>query len=354
MNILCVLFLFFLEKLPRDLQEIWSEIDSINVNLDLYEGRVEQKKISIRETEQEVNSVEGNIESLTNKKNQFFILKIQLEEEIEQHYSRLSAILNASLKDKQIIPSWFMVFGYEKNLDAYQKKVKNITGSISSMESSLSKVSVDIGMIEDFLSDSESKKDDLYESITEKESELFASLNALEQFNSTYKQEIMNLRNRRNQLELEVDAETILTYRGARWELPLYKPCEGRLSSPFDPKRLHPVLGYVRPHNGQDIAAPKGTPVYAAETGRVIFVGERGGNWAGLGKFIIIQHAEGWTTRYAHLSKILIDNEKAVKRGDLIGLVGSTGLSTGPHLHFETRKNDVPYDPQPYLKSDEK
>ena len=354
MNILCVLFLFYLEKLPRDLQEIWSEIDSINVNLDLYEGRVEQKKISIRETEQEVNSVEGNIESLTNKKNQFFILKIQLEEEIEQHYSRLSAILNASLKDKQIIPSWFMVFGYEKNLDAYQKKVKNITGSISSMESSLSKVSVDIGMIEDFLSDSESKKDDLYESITEKESELFASLNALEQFNSTYKQEIMNLRNRRNQLELEVDAETILTYRGARWELPLYKPCEGRLSSPFDPKRLHPVLGYVRPHNGQDIAAPKGTPVYAAETGRVIFVGERGGNWAGLGKFIIIQHAEGWTTRYAHLSKILIDNEKAVKRGDLIGLVGSTGLSTGPHLHFETRKNDVPYDPQPYLKSDEK
>ena len=354
MNILCVLFLFFLEKLPRDLQEIWSEIDSINVNLDLYEGRVEQKKISIRETEQEVNSVEGNIESLTNKKNQFFILKIQLEEEIEQHYSRLSAILNASLKDKQIIPSWFMVFGYEKNLDAYQKKVKNITGSISSMESSLSKVSVDIGMIEDFLSDSESKKDDLYEFITEKESELFASLNALEQFNSTYKQEIMNLRNRRNQLELEVDAETILTYRGARWELPLYKPCEGRLSSPFDPKRLHPVLGYVRTHNGQAIAAPKGTPVYAAETGRVIFVGERGGNWAGLGKFIIIQHAEGWTTRYAHLSKILIDNEKAVKRGDLIGLVGSTGLSTGPHLHFETRKNDVPYDPQPYLKSDEK
>ncbi|MBD61927.1 hypothetical protein CL645_03600 [bacterium] len=354
MNILCVFFMFFLEKIPQDLQEIWSEIDSVNINLDLHKDKVEQNKISIREAEEEANSIESNIEALTNKKNQFFVLKIQLEEEIKQHYSRLSSVLNASLKDKQIIPSWFMVFGYEKNLDAYQEKVKNMTGSISSMESSLSKVSVDIGMVEDFLSDSEFKKDGVYKSISKKESELSASLDALEQFNSTYKQEITNLWHKRNQLELEVDAETILTYRGARWELPLYKPCEGRLSSPFDPKRLHPVLGYVRPHNGQDIAAPKGTPVYAAETGRVIFVGERGGNWAGLGKFVIIQHAEGWTTRYAHLSKILIDNEKAVKRGDLIGLVGSTGLSTGPHLHFETRKNDIPYDPQPYLKSDEK
>ena len=354
MNIFYILFFLFLEKIPQELQEVWSEIDSVYIDLDFHKDMVEEKKTSIRESEEKVNFIESDIETLTNRKTQFFALRSQLEEEIEQQYSRLSSVLNDSLKDKQIIPSWFMVFGYEKHLDAYQQKVKGLMGSISSMESSLSKASIDINAIEDLLNSSLSKKDKLYETLAKKEFELSESIDALEEFNSTYEQEIIDLRNERNRLELEIEAETILTYRGARWELPLYKPCEGRLSSPFDPNRLHPVLGYVRPHNGQDIAAPKGTPVYAAETGRVIFVGEKSGNWAGLGKFIIIQHAEGWTTRYAHLSKILIDNEKAVKRGDLIGLVGSTGLSTGPHLHFETRKNDVPYDPYPYLNSNEK
>ena len=87
-------------------------------------------------------------------------------------------------------------------------------------------------------------------------------------------------------------------------------------------------------HRALDFAAPKGTPVYAAKSGTVRFAGY---NKGGYGNLIIIDHAEGYSTYYAHLSKILVSEGDHVKAGEKIGLVGSTGRSTGPHLHFEIR-----------------
>ncbi|WP_245616574.1 M23 family metallopeptidase [Paraburkholderia acidipaludis] len=115
-----------------------------------------------------------------------------------------------------------------------------------------------------------------------------------------------------------------------------------RISSPFG-MREHPVYGELRFHKGVDLTAPVGTPIYAAAAGTVEMATDR----RGYGKHIVLHHAEGYSTCYGHLSAYAsaLKPGQRVEQGQLIGYVGRTGTTTGPHLHFETRINDRPVDP---------
>ncbi len=108
-----------------------------------------------------------------------------------------------------------------------------------------------------------------------------------------------------------------------------------RISSRFNLKRKHPVLNKIRAHKGVDYAAPRGTPIRATGDGKIVHLGRKGG----YGKTIIIQHGSRYSTRYAHMNNYArgMKNGKRVKQGQIIGYVGSTGLATGPHLHYEFR-----------------
>lgn len=117
-------------------------------------------------------------------------------------------------------------------------------------------------------------------------------------------------------------------------------PARGTFTSSFGIRR-HPIFGIRRLHTGQDIAAPYGTPVQAAADGRVIYTGWFGG----YGKIVIIDHGQSISTLYAHLSQILTRTGAQVRQGQAIGRVGSTGYSTGPHVHFEVRVDGRPIDP---------
>ncbi|MBA2133158.1 murein hydrolase activator EnvC family protein [Capillibacterium thermochitinicola] len=124
------------------------------------------------------------------------------------------------------------------------------------------------------------------------------------------------------------------------WPLPV----KGRISSPFG-ERMHPILKQKRFHSGIDIAVPTGTDVLAADRGRVMISGWNGG----YGYFIVIDHGNGLATAYAHNSRLLVKEGDVVAQGQVIAKSGSTGLSTGPHLHFEVRKEGAPVDPAGYL-----
>jgi murein DD-endopeptidase MepM/ murein hydrolase activator NlpD len=117
-----------------------------------------------------------------------------------------------------------------------------------------------------------------------------------------------------------------------------------RVSSNFNPNRLHPILKTRRPHRGVDYAAPRGTPIKAAGDGKIIFRGKNGG----YGNCVIIQHGGNVTTLYAHLSKFAKNAPKGrrVNQGQVIGFVGSSGLATAPHLHYEYRLNGVHRNPR--------
>jgi murein DD-endopeptidase MepM/ murein hydrolase activator NlpD len=121
-------------------------------------------------------------------------------------------------------------------------------------------------------------------------------------------------------------------------------PSDGSISSPFG-WRTHPILGYRRFHGGLDFAASYGSTIRAADSGRVIFAGWYGG----YGNAVIINHGEGITTLYGHCSQLYVTEGQTVKRGQAIAAVGSTGLSTGPHLHFEVRRNGTPENPANFL-----
>lgn len=123
-----------------------------------------------------------------------------------------------------------------------------------------------------------------------------------------------------------------------------------RISSKFSTGRKHPILHKIRAHKGVDYAAPRGTPVRAAGNGKIHFAGKKNG----YGNVIEINHAQKNSTLYAHLDRIASNVKKgiAVKQGQVIGYVGSTGLATGPHLHYEFRVNGVHQDPLKVTKHD--
>ena len=130
-----------------------------------------------------------------------------------------------------------------------------------------------------------------------------------------------------------------ITYSGQ-----LLFPVNGTISSPFG-MRWHPILNEYRMHYGIDIAAPQGTNIKAAEDGIVLFAG-----WLnGYGLTMIIDHGSGITTLYAHTSALKSSLSEYVLRGEVIGYVGSTGFSTGPHLHFEVRQDGTAKNPQNYF-----
>lgn len=121
----------------------------------------------------------------------------------------------------------------------------------------------------------------------------------------------------------------------------LFHPAPGHAFGSAFGQRRHPITGTVRLHAGVDIGAPTGTPVLAAADGRVAHAGWMGG----YGLTVDILHADGLSTRYAHLSQILVDPGQSIAHEEPLGHVGSTGQSTGPHLHFEVRRDGTPVDP---------
>jgi murein DD-endopeptidase MepM/ murein hydrolase activator NlpD len=118
------------------------------------------------------------------------------------------------------------------------------------------------------------------------------------------------------------------------------------VSSPFNPNRVHPILGYARPHNGIDLAANLGNPVYATRSGSVTVADYEGD---GAGNYVFINHGDGFSSVYMHMDYYIVGVGEYVSAGEVIGYVGTTGLSEGPHLHFGIAYNGSYVNPASYI-----
>lgn len=127
--------------------------------------------------------------------------------------------------------------------------------------------------------------------------------------------------------------------------MPSIMPTSGWLSSQFTRSRFHPILHENRPHKGIDVVAPTGSPIVAPASGRVVYARSD----KGYGLSVEIDHGNGIRTKFAHCSRLAVRAGQKVTRGQLIAAVGSTGLSTAPHLHYEILVNGVPVDPLKYV-----
>lgn len=138
---------------------------------------------------------------------------------------------------------------------------------------------------------------------------------------------------------------SVIESKQAKWDAtPSIWPVKGWITSGFG-KRVSPFTGQMAVHEGVDIGAPPNTPVQAPAAGRVVITGFD----PRMGNLVAIDHGYGMETQYGHLAKVLVKSGQKIRRGDVIGLVGSTGLSTGPHLHYHIKSNSHPVDPQRYI-----
>ncbi len=144
------------------------------------------------------------------------------------------------------------------------------------------------------------------------------------------------------QLALKKNQPVNVTYKGGKFAWPA--PSGSRISSPFG-YRKHPISGTRRYHSGIDIPTAYGTNIIAAEAGTVIVAKYE----SGYGRYVVINHGNGYTTLYGHNSQLLVSAGQSVSRGQVIAKAGSTGMSTGPHCHFEVRYNGVRQNPLNYL-----
>ena len=138
--------------------------------------------------------------------------------------------------------------------------------------------------------------------------------------------------------------------RALTHRLPIATPLRGayRRSSGFGFRR-DPFTGRAARHDGLDFSVPRGTPVLATAPGTVDFAGRNGA----YGELVVIDHGFGLSTRYAHLQSILVEQDQVIRQGDVIGLTGNTGRSTGPHLHYEVRLNEEPMNPHNFIRAGE-
>jgi murein DD-endopeptidase MepM/ murein hydrolase activator NlpD len=209
------------------------------------------------------------------------------------------------------------------------------------------KVESELAAVQALYVDMEARKSELEKNEQEKEvmmSKISKEIEEMEEISEESEKALTELAKKASALEAKKN-QIKNYYKGGKLGMPL--KADYRLSSPFG-YRTHPITGKKTLHAGMDMAAPSGTSVYAAETG-VVIVAQ---SWSGYGNCIIIDHGGGLWTLYGHLKNggILVKKGETVKRGAKIGLVGSTGQSTGNHLHFEVRKNSEPVNPATYLK----
>jgi murein DD-endopeptidase MepM/ murein hydrolase activator NlpD len=145
------------------------------------------------------------------------------------------------------------------------------------------------------------------------------------------------------------ELQSYIKYKSDLWaHTPVVSPSNGRMTSGFG-DRIHPVTGLKRFHFGLDIAGSKWTEIYATADGQV-----NSTNYSkSLGKVISVDHENGYATKYAHLEKIMVEDGQLVKRYDLIGYMGQSGISTGTHLHYEVLRDNIAHNPKNFILPDE-
>jgi Membrane proteins related to metalloendopeptidases len=247
---------------------------------------------------------------------------------------RFDALQTILSSDKQILEE------HKKDQELVEQKKADVETQLAQVQ----ELYYELELQQADLIKKESEKEVLYASYQETIEELEQTIHEMEEISAEQEQVVVALAAKVSKLNAEKN-RIKNPYSGGKLAMPL--KANYRVTSNFG-TRIHPITGKKHTHTGIDLAVPSGTPIYAAEAGVVILSQYS----SGYGNCIIIDHGNGLWTLYAHIRNggLLVSEGDSVKRGDLIAEVGSTGNSTGPHLHFEVRKNEVAVNPGPYLK----
>jgi murein DD-endopeptidase MepM/ murein hydrolase activator NlpD len=291
--------------------------------------------------------------------------------------STLALRIAAALLGILILVSAFVIYDYriyhekvtalhrlQAEADSQQVEIRAFTGKITALEEQLKKLAeMERQMERDLKEVNELKKPNKRSPVrpipevtkkgsTEVISSVGEEVSILEEKRprliSHLNQDLLVLRKQalRTEQSLEEFGKLLQVRKLVLLATPSMWPVAGQISSRFGDTRLNADAGGPRPHRGMDISAPTGTPIVAPADGVIRFVGQG----LDLGRLIIIDHGYGFSTKYGHLKKYFVQTGDKVRKGQTIGAVGSSGTSTGPHLHYEVHIHDRPVNPADYLK----
>jgi len=304
------------KKEQREYQELLNQVSELNEGIAELDKSIEA---SNKEYNEKLELLKVRLRVMYENSDFTYIDTLAESKSIVDFFERLELVATISKKDKEIIDGIKeakndieykkqLVVG-EKNLveqkaDESLKNINNLSASRASLDKEIKDINSKLDKLED------------------EEDKLISQSNALVN-------QIKNL-------------QTKGAYAGGSMAWPC--PSSSKISSYYG-NRMHPILKKYKMHTGIDISASQGSSIVAANSGTVLMAGWQ----SGYGYTVVIDHGGGITTLYAHCSKLLVKVGSKVKSGQTIAKVGSTGLSTGPHLHFEVRKNGSTTDPLRYV-----
>lgn len=320
------------KSVSKEIEELDKKMDKATVELTAVEKEIEAIEANIVKTTKELEEAERNV----NENQETFNSRIRVMYKTG-NVGYLEILLSSSdvkdfLSRKDMIKA---IADHDKELIQYMKEQRSLIET-TKMELETQKKSVEVSKSKlesrrRDLASATRAKESLIERLIEDEKALEKEHDALNDYAKKIEADIVKLMRNTN------------PYSGGAMAWPV--PGRTSISSPYG-YRIHPIFKTRKLHTGIDIPAPTGTNIVAASEGTVIHAGSLGG----YGKTVMIDHGGGIATLYGHNSSITVGNGAYVKKGDIIAKAGSTGYSTGPHLHFEVRKNGAYVDPLPWVK----
>jgi murein DD-endopeptidase MepM/ murein hydrolase activator NlpD len=318
-------------NVQSELNALDYEINALNLEVDSYELQKKEKEIQIAESEQKIASLTQEIED-SNK---------ALEERLRVSYKKGTAgYIEVVLKSENLIDAITRLDMIQKIVESDIELLKGIEQQKKDLEQANVTLEAEKSELLVVIGDLSAKQDQVLVAARSKESYMAGLQKNIKELQ---RQEAA-MEAQSKELERQIlAAQRAVEYAGGEmlWPVPGYY----RITSNFG-GRSDPITGVWTNHGGTDMAAPNGTPIVAANSGVVLMAGWNNS----YGNYVIIDHGGGISTLYGHSSKLLVSAGQAVSRGDKIALVGSTGYSTGNHLHFEVRINGVRTNPMSYLK----
>ncbi len=362
----------YVRQLDGSLSEIQNEINGLNDKIETLDGKLEDMDVKIASKEEETEAAKKELERAQKElESSYNDTKQHIKYMYETRNATILDILLSSRGVKDLLNRATYVTsmaGYAKEkLDEYARFVELVEVKKAGLEEQQKELSDLKGEMEEMKEEItgqkaqvKAKEDDVSKLISAKEQEINiynADILSKEQQIEEYKKQIAeqdsiikaleaSIAKRRAQLEAGVsgnEAEGPRRYDGGKFTFPA--PSYTRISDDYG-NRIHPILGIERFHNGVDLAAPSGSPILAAYDGTVIAAAYS----SSMGNYIMIDHGDDLYTIYMHASSLLVSNGASVSKGQKIALVGSTGRSTGPHLHFSVRQGGNYVSPWNYLK----
>ncbi|KIL36715.1 membrane protein [Cohnella kolymensis] len=362
------------QKIDKELKQLKNQMDAAEHNQRYADKTIKDKQVQVKATDADLHAILAKIDQ-ESKVLQATLTKLdqsqeQLQSTVKKYKDAIKQKENhGKLMDSRLVLQYengpvayldvllsFKSFGefvgHIENVEAIAAQDKDILNTKQKLEANLEAEKQEfeqaVAEVKKLSIQRQSNIASLENMENEKEvlmSQLNKEIEEMEEISEEAEAQLKEFAKKASQLEAK-KKRIKNHYKGGKLGMPLQS--DYRMSSPFG-YRIHPITGKKKLHSGMDMAAPRGTPVYAAESG-VVIVAQ---SWSGYGNCIVIDHGGGISTLYGHLMSggIYVKKGQIVKRGQKIGGVGSTGQSTGNHLHFEVRNKDFePVNPAPYLR----